>query len=340
MLSVVGGQGLAHASGGQKIVPTPFRSSAPGKIILFGEHAVVYGRPAIALPVAEVRATATIEPAPSGSGLMLVAADIGKRLSLTTASPYEPLAAAARITLAHLSLREPDAILTIRSTIPIASGMGSGAAVATALVRALSSFLGQPLKLKEISQLVFEVEKIHHGTPSGVDNTVVVYEQPVIFVPGRPVDCLSVGAPIPLLIGDTGIRSSTRAVVEDVRLRWQREPARYDVLFDQIGDVVGQACHVIGAGDIAGLGPLMDGNQALLMELGVSSAKLNDLVDAARYAGALGAKLSGAGRGGSMIALVEEEFAADVEGALKDAGAESVIGTTVRGSTTRRSGSW
>jgi mevalonate kinase len=318
------------------MVTTLVQSSAPGKIILLGEHAVVYGRPAIALPVTEVRATATVEPASPGSGLTLVATDIGGRFSLDSAPPHEPLAAAARITLAHLSLGEPDAILTIRSAVPIASGMGSGAAVATAFVRALSKFVGHALKQDEISQLVFEVEKIHHGTPSGVDNTVVVYEQPVIFTPGLPIERLSVAAPISLLIGDTGIRTSTRAVVEDLRRRWDQQPARYDVLFDQIGDIVGEARRAIEAGDVRDLGPLMDENQGLLMELGVSSPELNQLVDAARFAGALGAKLSGAGRGGNVIALVEEEYAPDVEGALRDSGAETVISTTVRGSADRR----
>jgi mevalonate kinase len=263
---------------------------------------------------------------------------MGEQFSLASAPPQEPLAAAARITLAHLSLGEPDAILTIRSTIPIASGLGSGAAVATAFVRALSSFVGHVLKQDEISQLVFEVEKIHHGTPSGVDNTVVVYGQPVMFTPGLPIERLSVAAPISLLIGDTGIRTSTRVVVEDVRRRWEQQPARYDALFDQIGEIVGEARRAIEAGDVDELGPLMNKNQELLMELGVSSAQLDELVDVARFAGALGAKLSGAGRGGNVIALVEEDCAPDVEVALRDSGAETVISTTVRASTSQRPG--
>ncbi|HEY66916.1 MAG TPA: mevalonate kinase [Thermoflexia bacterium] len=311
------------------MAPVPIRSSAPGKVILFGEHAVVYGRPAIAVPVTQVRATATVKPASPGSGLTIVASDLGKSTSLATAPRDEPLAATARLTLAHVSVPEPDATLTVSSTIPIASGLGSGAAVSTALVRALAGFLGCTLEPAEVSALVFEVEKIHHGTPSGIDNTVVAYEQPVYFVRGHPVERLTVGAPFTLLIGDTGIPSPTKKIVGRVRQGWQREPARYDALFDQMGDIADEARRMIETGNVGALGSLMDENHELLVELGVSSSKLDDLVETARFAGALGAKLSGAGRGGNMIALVEEDLTEEVEEALRETGAVEVIRTTI-----------
>ena len=307
----------------------PIQSTAPGKVILFGEHAVVYGRPAIAVPVTQVRAVTTVELAPPGDGLTLVASDLGKSISLATAPKDDPLAAAARFTLAHLSATEPDATLTVSSTIPIASGLGSGAAVSTAVIRSLAALLGHALDPAEVSSLVFEVEKIHHGTPSGIDNTVVAYEQPVYFVRGRSSERLTVGEPFTLLIGDTGTASPTGKVVRQVRRGWKREPARYDALFDQIGDVAGEARWAIENGDIEALGLLMDENHELLIELGVSSPKLDDLVEAARLTGATGAKLSGAGRGGNMIALVEDDFAEEVTEALREAGAVRVIRTTI-----------
>jgi mevalonate kinase len=304
-------------------------ASNPGKVILFGEHAVVYGQPAIAVPITQVRATATVEPAPPGSGLAIAVPDLGKSISLGTAPQDEPLTAAARLTLAHLSTPEPDATLTISSTIPISSGLGSGAAVSAALVRALAGFLGHTLEPAQVSALVFEVEKIHHGTPSGIDNTVVAYEQPVYFVHGRPVKRLPVGAPLNLLIGDTGTRSPTKHVVERVRQAREHSPARYDALFDQIGDIVNEARRAIEAGDVETLGPLMDDNHGLLIELGVSSSKLDELVETARFGGAMGAKLSGAGQGGNMIALVEEDCVDEVAQALREAGAVGVIRTRV-----------
>ncbi|MDY6874617.1 MAG: mevalonate kinase [Chloroflexota bacterium] len=310
------------------------QSSAPGKVILFGEHAVVYGRPAIAVPVTQVRATATVEPAPPGSGLTLVAPDIGKNIPLATATQDEPLAAAARSTLDHLSVPEPDATLTVSSTIPIASGLGSGAAISTALIRALATSLGHALEPAETSALVFKVEKIHHGTPSGIDNTVVAYEKPVYFVHGHPVERLTVGEHFTLLIGDTGTPSPTRKIVGLVRQACDRNPARYDAMFDQMGDLTDEARQAIEIGDIETLGLLMDENHTLLIELHVSSPGLDELVETARLAGALGAKLSGAGRGGNMIALVENDLAEEVADALREAGAVRVICTTVTTTTT------
>lgn len=302
---------------------------APGKVILFGEHAVVYGQPAIAVPVTQVKASATVAPAPPGSGLTIVASDLGVNFRLDTAPPDEPLTAAARLTLFHCSTAEPDATLTLRSTIPIASGLGSGTAVSTALIRALAEFLGCPMETAGLSALVFEIEKIHHGTPSGIDNTVVAYAQPVYFRRGQPVERLAVGAPFTLLIGDTGIRSSTREAVEQVRESRRRDPARYDALFDQIGDVANQARRAIEAGRVDALGPLMDENHELLIELGVSSRELDELVEAARLGGAMGSKLSGAGRGGNMVALVEEDCVEEVAEELREAGAVRVIVTRI-----------
>jgi len=309
--------------------PSSQTASAPGKVILFGEHAVVHARPAVAVAVTQVRATATVEPAPPGSGLTLVAPDVEKRISLSSAPQDEPLAAAARHTLTHLSSPQPDATVTISSTIPIASGMGSGAAVSTALVRALAGFLGHTLEPTQVSAIVFEVEKIHHGTPSGIDNTVIAFEQPIYFMHDHPIQRLTVGQPFTLLIGDTGTRSPTRRVVAHVRRAWERDPAHYDALFDQIGDIADEGRRVIEAGDVDALGPLMDENHALLIDLGVSSPQLDELVDAARFSGALGAKLSGAGQGGNMIALVESDLVEDVAEELMDAGAVRVIQTRI-----------
>jgi mevalonate kinase len=314
---------------GSEMTSAPVRSSAPGKVILFGEHAVVYGQPAIAAPVTQVKATAMVEVAPPTSGLTIVASDLDERFALAKAPKNDPLAVAVRATLAHLSTSEPDAVLTIQSAIPVASGMGSGAAVSTALVCALAKFLGQPLEPNEVSKLVYEVEKIHHGTPSGIDNTVVAYEKPIYFVREKPVERLSVGEPFTLLIADTGKPSPTGKIVGRVRRNREREPAHYDALFDQIGDIASEARDAIENGDVESLGPLMDQNHELLIELGVSSPLLDELVETARLTGALGAKLSGAGQGGNIIALVEDDFAEEVAEALRDAGAVHVIQTTV-----------
>jgi len=338
-------------------------ASAPAKLILCGEHAVVYGRPAIALPLADLRAFASVEPAAPGAGLRLVAADLGSAWDVA-ANPERPLSELALATLAYLGRPTADLTLTLRSAIPIASGMGSGAALGTALARALADWAGVALAPAQLSKLVYASERRYHGTPSGIDNTVVAFEQAIWFERGlddrRPttddraasaspsgrssvvrrrssathhssplIEPIAVGAPLTLLVGDTGVRSATMLPVGAVRERWQAEPAVYEARFDAIGALVAQARVALATGDSALLGRLLDSNQRLLEQLGVSSPELERLVAAARAAGALGAKLSGAGWGGVMLALVTPQTRPAVEAALRAAGATQVLATTV-----------
>jgi mevalonate kinase len=309
------------------------QATAPGKIILFGEHAVVYGRPAIAAPVTQVTATATVTPAAPGSGLTISAPDLGHAFALSAAPEDNPLAAAARWSLAHLNQTSPpDVRLEVSATIPLGRGLGSGAAISTAIVRAVSTFLGQPLPPADISALVYNVEKLYHGTPSGIDNTVIAYEQPVFFIKGRPIQRLAVTRPFTLVIADTGIVAPTHKVVGDLRRRWQAAPNLYEGYFDEIGALANQARVIIqeGVSPTAALGKLINENHELLAKLGVSSPELDRLVVTARQAGAWGAKLSGAGWGGNIIALVAPQTAADVAQALGTTGATATIITTVQ----------
>jgi mevalonate kinase len=314
-------------------------ATAPGKVILFGEHAVVYGRPAIAVPVTDVSARATISPGEAGEGVQILAADVpapdgtrgGHRYRLRDAPADDPLGASVDLAL-ETFLRdgpEPDVLVEITSTIPIARGMGSGAAVATAVVRALGRHFGRDPRPEEISPLVYEVEKLHHGTPSGIDNTVVAYAQPVFFVRGEGMQRLSVGAGLNLVIADTGVVSSTRDVVGDVRRRWSADTERYEGLFDEIGAVARLAKSALERGDPKAVGRLMTENHDLLVTLAVSSPELDTLVRAAEQAGALGAKMSGAGWGGNMLALVEAGNAPAVASALQKAGAVSTIASKI-----------
>lgn len=306
--------------------------SAPGKIILFGEHAVVYGRPAIAVPVTQVRAKVTISADPAGprGQVRLTAGDIHLENTLDALPPNDPLAAAIRCTAEQLGIIQLPAMhLRVSSTIPIASGLGSGAAVSAAIARALSGFLGCPLTDEQVSQIAFKVDQLHHGTPSGVDNTVIAYAQPVYFVRGQPFERLLVERPFTVVIGNTGIASPTSQAVGDVRQRWQADPLPYERLFDEIGEIVGQARQALETGRVEALGPLMTRNHALLQQIDVSSPELDRLVSAALQAGASGAKLCGGGRGGNMIAMVEAEQAAAVAAALRAAGAVNTIQSTI-----------
>lgn len=302
-------------------------ASAPGKLILCGEHAVVYSRPAIAIPVGAIRARAAALPGQPGGGLSFDAPDLGRSWRLHDA-PDDPLSQLALSALRHLDQPTPDIQIQISSDIPIASGMGSGAAIATAIVRLLAHIAGRALAASEISALVYESEKRYHGTPSGVDNTVVAYEQPVWFQRRQPsplIEPIAIGGPFELLVADTGVRSATRLPVGAVRERWEAQPAAYEARFDEIGALVAAAREALLRGDPAALGPLLTRNQELLSAIGVSSPDLDRLVGAALSAGALGAKLSGAGWGGVMIALVDDGSRDRVAEALRGAGAARVL---------------
>jgi mevalonate kinase len=310
-----------------------FQAKAPGKVILFGEHAVVYGRPAIAAPVLDVQARATLQPAEAGGGFRIIASNLDRDYLLAQAEPDDPLAAIVQVTLRHLGqVRLPAATLIVTATIPLGRGLGSGAAVSTAIVRTLGQFFGRPFSPAEASTLVYEVEKLYHGTPSGIDNTVIAFEQPVYFVKGRPMQRMQVGQPFTLVVGDTGLVSPTHKVVGDLRQRWRTDRPRYEGYFDEIEAIACQARVAIEqeVHGIVAIGKLMNENQELLATLGVSSPELEHLIAVALRAGALGAKLSGAGWGGNMIALTPSEHSTEVAQALMEAGATGVIVTEVR----------
>ena len=307
-----------------------FQATAPGKIILFGEHAVVYGRPAIAAPVTGLQAAATVTPGQPGQGVVLELPDVGDRMTVTADAAGRPLAHVTALTLRALHLNQPpDWTITLHSTIPVASGLGSGAAAATAIVRCLAAAAGKSLPPAEVSALVFESEKLFHGTPSGVDNTVIAYGRPVWFVRGQPPEPFALARPLTMVVGDTGIASPTSVAVGDVRRAWLAESERFEGLFDAVAQVVQAARRAIESGDAGALGPLMDQNHETLQRIGVSSAELDRLCLAARECGALGAKLSGGGRGGNMIALVQPEQTQQVVDGLLAAGAVRAVPTVI-----------
>ncbi len=321
-------------------------ASAPGKIILFGEHAVVYGRPALAVPVTQVHVDVEVLDSPR-AGIFIHAPGIDLHAELNTLPADHPIASvilklfsppfASPHFLEEKLGGQGGAEINISSTIPVASGLGSGAAVSVALIRSLSlvlskvegSFFSHPLTDEQVNDLVFEIEKLHHGTPSGIDNTVVIYNKPVYFIKGQPVEMFKVGKPFTIVIGDTGIPAPTKESVGDVRRLRMRDQHNIENIFNEIAQIALIARRSIESGKPELLGKLMDHNHSLLQELTVSSPELDQLVIVAREAGALGAKLSGGGRGGNMITLAEQAKAESVAGALISAGAKRTIITEV-----------
>jgi mevalonate kinase len=304
------------------------QATAPGKIILFGEHAVVYDRPAIAVPLPSIRATVEVDALPpkDRTGILVQSPALDISFMLGEVDRGNPLSLAIHLTLETLQVTYPANMrITIRSDIPISAGLGSGAAVTVAIVRSICRHFSRSLDNQTISEIAYEVEKLHHGTPSGIDNTVISYEMPVYFRRDQPVERFSIRKPFSIIMGHCGENSSTAEVVGQIRKLRQANKSGLESTFDSIGRIVDLAYGALKRGDLDLLGPLMDQNQMHLDILGVSSKKLDELILCAREAGASGAKLSGAGQGGFMIALAEAAQAPNVMQALASAGSTQVL---------------
>ena len=237
-------------------------ASAPGKIILFGEHAVVYGRPALAVPITQVHADVEVKDS-SLAGIWIDAPDVDLHAELNTLPSDHPIASVIHNFLFLSRVAQfPNLEIKITSTIPVASGLGSGAAVTVALVRALSTHLNHSMTEDEINAFAYEIETLHHGTPSGIDNTVVTYARPVYFIKGQSIEMFKVGKPFTIVIGNTGIPAPTKDSVADVHKLWTDNTKRFEVIFDKVAHISLAARRVIEEGSIEMLGTLMDENHA------------------------------------------------------------------------------
>ncbi len=293
----------------------PARGRAAGKVILLGEHAVVYGRPALAAGLAlglEAEVTA-------GAGALRFETD---RPELATDPRPAALAAAAA---AALGIDPTGLAVRVRSALPPGAGFGSSAALSVAVLRALAAAAERRLGTDEELALGRRLETIFHGHPSGIDPAAAALGTCFTFVRGEPptVTPVQPPAPLALVIAFSGRPRSTGAAVGALRERWTAEPARYDALFDRIAETVERGTRALVAGDAAGLGAAFDANQALLEAIGVSADEVGALVATARRAGALGAKLTGGGAGGAVIALGPDPER--LEAALRAGGARIMV---------------
>ena len=291
--------------------PAAIRGSAPGKVILLGEHAVVYGRAAIAAAI-DRRVEVALRPA-TGSARF----DQEDDSRLATA-----LKRAAELVGGPTS----DFVATISSDLPRAMGLGSSAALSVALVRALATQAGRRLEVAELSALAFEIETIFHGTPSGIDPAAAALGATCFrFVRGEPptVTPLRTPRPLPLVVAFGEAPRSTGAAVGGLRARWEADRDAHERLFDAVADVVARGTAALEAGDLRAVGAAFDDNQALLARLGVSSAAIARLTDVARRAGAHGAKLTGGGAGGAVIAVADDPE--PVAAALRRDGARVLV---------------
>lgn len=286
-----------HVATGQQ---EPMVGRAPGKAILVGEHFVVHGAPSVAVPVPR-HVTVAVTRIP---GDWKVAPQAVEHF---------------RSMLRHLGEDPAAMTVQVESTLPFGAGLGGSAALAVALVRALGT-----QDREAVRQAAHALEKLAHGNPSGVDDTVAAYEQPVRFVRGAMPEPIDAPGDLPLWIGLTPSGASTHEAVAGVGRLRQESPEFFQERMTAACDVAELSLAALRAGDWPGLGAQMSRNHQLLVDVGVSTPLLDRLVAGAVAAGAWGAKLTGGGLGGAMLVLAPAD--APIADTLLKLGATSVIG--------------
>jgi len=321
-------------------------ASAPAKAILFGEHGVNRGQPALATAVGPRRVHCRVKPREDGAyafrsgktqkgddreGLLAFKAEVdalrGEGDLDGIGTRARDFFAPARYVLAHVLERSSVSGLDIEwsSDLPIGSGLGAGAAAMCALALAALRSAGEGSSPEEIATLAWQGDVIAHGgTASGLDSGACALGGFTRYTLEEGPQPLPQEVPLPLVIGDTRIGANTAEVNARVRRRIEEHPSTGH-LFAEIGALVGYALTALEAGDLETLGHLMNLNQLALEKLGVSSGELERLIEAALEAGALGAKLSGSGGGGVMIALARDGEQETVARAIDAAGGRGIV---------------
>lgn len=267
-------------------------SKACAKTILFGEHAVVYGKAGICVPIKKLYTLAT--PCDENYAYITdreITEEEHKNLSKLLKFLYEKLNAKISV--------------NIETNIPIASGLGSSASLCVAIIRAFSKYFNFNFDEKKINELAFECEKIFHGNPSGIDNTTIVYEKPIFFKKGK-FEFINLKKPLYLVIANSGIKSNTKETVLELKGKYEKEPDKYLDIFNKINEISETAKEALEKGDLKKVGKLMIQNHEILGTLGLSTIEIDAMISKALSNGAYGAKIIGSGKGGNIAVLTDE----------------------------------
>ena len=301
------------------------KGSGFGKVILFGEHFVVYGVPGI---VSAIDSTADAEVKKSINGITIRDERKGSK-GYAEEKKAQQLESIDRI-LRAMGI-EPKTMsfnIWLGGNLPGFSGLGASAASSVAIARAIAEEYGKKFSDEKINDIAYEAEKAYAGTPSGIDNTAATFGGLLWFKKNmsggsNTITTLRIREPVEIVIGSTGVVANTKAMVEGVAERKRKHPEKYDLLFEQAEAIALIARKALHEFDLKKVGKLMDQNHILLQEIEVSHEKLDYLVDVARKQGAYGAKLTGGGGGGCMVALTPgKELQARVAKAIENEGYE------------------
>ena len=275
---------------------------AHSKIILIGEHAVVYGYPAISLPLLEVEVTCRVLPAETPWRLF----------------EEDTLSMAVYASLEYLTIKDACIRCQIESAIPEKRGMGSSAAISIAAIRAVFDYYDAQLSQETLEILVNRAEMIAHMNPSGLDAKTCLSDQPIRFIKNVGFAELAMDLSAYLVIADTGVYGHTREAIQVVESKGKEALP----FLHALGELTQEAEEAIKHKDAEKLGEILSGAHENLKEIGVSSQEADSLVETAIHHGALGAKMSGGGLGGCIIALAANlEQAQELAQGLEEKGA-------------------
>ncbi|MDZ7644437.1 MAG: mevalonate kinase [Woeseiaceae bacterium] len=288
-------------------------------MILLGEHAAVYDKHVLAIPLPDAVNAQVVEIDAAESRVTIPGWAINQPVAAR--NPEPGAAEVVALIQRELGLADRQFHVRVDASIPAAMGLGASAAMAVAAIRGFDALLGLGMDNRAVDALAFECEKLAHGTPSGIDNNIATYGQPVLYTRTtasrtRP---LQLAEPPPLVIASSGRRGITRDVVAGVRERYERNTALYDTLFAEIDELSVAGAVALRDRHYEQLGAMMNVCQGFLNAIEVSTPELEHMIHVARKHGAVGAKLTGAGGGGSIVALCPGRCR-DVAAALEHAG--------------------
>ena len=296
---------------------------AAGKVILLGEHAAVYDRHVLALPL-EAAVTVRIVETEAGIRLLIPDWNIEKQID-----PDAPVRGGQAAILAlirrYFGVSDRGYDIHVTSRIPAAAGLGFSAALAVATIRAFDKLAGKGMSKVEVEKLAFQCEKISHGTPSGIDNNIATYAEPVLYSKSTRTRTkpIKLAETPPIVIASSGTKGSTAEMVASVRARYEKNEEMYTTIFDEIDEISLAGAVALRNRDYEQLGSLMNVCQGFLNAIEVSTPELEKMIAIARSSGAIGAKLTGAGGGGSIVAMCPDKVA-EVSQALAAAGYEII----------------
>jgi mevalonate kinase len=310
-------------------------AKAPGKVILLGEHFVVRGSPSVAAAInlhAQVKASTMLDNLVKIESSTFTYTYDWSKTNLrsgegefarnSAAAPWIPLLEELKKRVKH---PPPGLRVRIESAIPPSSGLGSSAAISVSMISATSKALGLTVSRRKVVELAFIPERHIHGNPSGIDQTTSTYGGVIRYMKGEGFRRIRLGCELPLVIGDTGKPRKTSLMVERVSQYLNNHPRRGEELISQMKQFVEDAEEALKRGDLKKMGELMNENQRLLREVGASSESIERMVVEALDHGALGAKLTGAGGGGCVVAVPGPGRANEVASAIREAGGRPYV---------------